>query len=113
MAFEHLTNMTAEEKLEAKRAALEERQRIIQQAIQNGATVNYLSARITSEEWETIISYGYDGICTIDTTIPSDITKCIKRGWKITSVTYYKDSKIVAGITCEATNKQISILSNK
>lgn len=109
MAFEHLTNITAEEKLAARQAALEERDRIIQQAIKDGAHVQYLPFRLSSEEWETHIYTDIVGDCIVDTTIPSDITKFIKRGWKITGVTYFKETNQVVGITCQGKSKNISI----
>ena len=111
MAFEHLTNITAEEKLAARLAAQEERERIIQQAIQNGASVQYITSRSTSEEWETHILWDNEGNAIIDTTIPKDMTKCIKRGWEIISVTYYKDTNTVAGMIFKGQSNKISILS--
>ena len=111
MAFEYLANITAEEKLAARQAAQEERERIIQQAIKNGARVQYITSRLTSEEQETHISWGNDDSVIIDTTIPRDITKCIKRGWKIVSITYYKDTNTVSGIVCKGQSNKISILS--
>lgn len=103
--------MTSEERAAAKQAAQEERNRIIQKAIDNGASVQYTSCRLTSEEWETHIMYGNDGVCTIDTTIPGDIKLCIRKGWPIKSVTYYSDTNQLAGITCEASSNYISIRS--
>ena len=111
MAFRSFANLTSEERIAMKQAAQEERERIIQTAIQNGATVQYLTSRLSSDEWETHIYYGYDGICTIDTTIPTDITNCIKRGWPIKIITYYKDTNQVAGLVCKAKSNNISIRS--
>lgn len=109
MALEHLLNMTAEERAAAKQAAQEERERTIQQAIQSGASVQYITARLTSEEWETHIYTNIAGECIIDTTNPSDIKLCIRRGWKITSVTYYKDTNQIAGMVFEGKANGISI----
>lgn len=115
MAFnkDNIWKPTPEERTAAIQAALEERARIIQEAIRNGATVQYITSRITLNEQETHIMYGNDDICTIDTTIPKDITMCIKRGWKIIGVTYYADTKILAGIICEAKSKHVSIRNVK
>lgn len=105
----NIWNPTPEERAAARQAAQEEREHIIKQAIQNGAKVQYMTSHLTSDEWETHISYGYDNICTIDTTIPSDITECIKKGWKITNLTYYEDTRTLAGIICKAKSNNISI----
>lgn len=115
MAFNrsNIWNPTPEERAAAKQAAQEERERIIQQAINNGAKVQHITSRLTSEEWETHISYGYDNICTIDTTIPSDITECIKKGWNIRQITYYKGTNQIVGIVCEAKSNNISIRNVK
>lgn len=104
MAFEHLTNMTTEEKLAAKQAAQERRDQIIQKAIQNGAHVQYITTPLSSEAMETLINIGFDNSVIIDTTIGSDIRKLIDGGWKIISVTYYNDR--VCGITCHSTHRK-------
>ena len=109
MAIEHLTTLTAAEIQAAKQAAQEERTRIIKQAIQNGARVQYMTSRLTSEEWETHIYTNIAGECIIDTTNPTDIKLCIKRGWQITSVTYYRDTTQVAGMTFQGKANGISI----
>lgn len=104
MAFEHLTNMTTEEKLAAKQAAQERRDQIIQKAIQNGAHVQHITAPLSGEEMGTLINIGFDNSVIIDTTIGSDIRKLIDGGWKIISVTYYNDR--VCGITCHSTHRK-------
>lgn len=101
--------LTAEERQAIFKAAQEERERIIQKAINNGAIVNYITSRLTLDEQETHILTCADESCIIDTTIPSDIKLCIKRGWKITSVTYYKDTNQIAGMTFEGKSNGISI----
>lgn len=111
MASNFLSNLTPEERIAIRQAAQEERDRIIKEAIKNGASVSYTSCHLTQEEWETHILYGADGICTIDTTIPGDIKQCIRKGWTIKNVTYYSDTKTIAGITCESTSNHISIRS--
>lgn len=104
-----LNDLTSEERQAIFKAAQEERERIIQEAINNGANVNYMTSRLTLNEQETHILTCVDGSCIIDTTIPSDIKLCIKRGWKITSVTYYKDTNQIAGMTFEGKSNGISI----
>lgn len=104
MACEHLTNITAEEKLAARQAAQERRDQIVQQAIQNGAQVQYITAPFSGEEMETLINIGFDGSVIVDTTIGSDIRKLIDGGWKIISVTYYEDR--VCGIMCHSTHRK-------
>lgn len=111
--FKHLTSLTTEEKLAARQAAQEERERIIQQSIQNGASVQYLTSRITQDEWETHIYWDNDGNTIIDTTIPKDMTKCMKRGWPIIGVTYYRDTNTVAGMIFKGKSNKISILSSQ
>jgi hypothetical protein len=104
MACEHLINITAEEKLAAKIAAQERRDEIVQQAIQNGAHVQYLTTPLSGEEMETLININFDGSVIVDTTIGSDIRKLIDGGWKIISVTYYDNR--VCGITCHSTHRK-------
>ena len=104
MAFEHLISMTAEEKLAAKIAAQERRDEIVQQAIQNGAHVQYLTTPLSGEEMETLININFDNTVIVDTTIGSDIRKLIDNGWEITSVTYYEDR--VCGISCKANHRR-------
>ena len=111
MAFEYLTNVSIEEKLAARLAAQEERERIIQKAIQNGVPVQYMTSRLTSDEQETHIMWDNDGNVIIDTTIPKDITKCIKRGWEIVSITYYKDTNTVSGMIFKGKSNKVSILT--
>jgi hypothetical protein len=102
-----LNNLTLEERQAIFKAAQEERERIIQEAINNGANVNYMTSRLTLDEQETHILTCIDGSCIIDTTIPSDIKLCIKRGWKITSVTYYKDMTITFDATSTFTGTEV------
>ena len=109
MASTYLSTLTQEERAAAFKAAQEERERIIQEAINNGAYVQRTSSRISQDEQETHISYGLDGSCIIDTTIQSDIKKCIRRGWQITSVAYYKDTDQVIGMMFKGKSKNISI----
>ena len=111
MKAEQLLRVSLEDRLAAKVAAQEERERIIQQAIQDGASVKYLSSRLTSDECETHIHINTDDTCIIDTTISSDITLCIKRGWKITSITYYRDTNQIAGMTFVGKSNGVSIRS--
>lgn len=105
--------MTPEERSAARRAAQEERDRIIKEAIDNGAKVQYMSSRLLSDEWETVIRINNDGVCVIDSTIPRDITKCLKTGLKATTLTYYKGTTNLAGATFEGRRNNISIRSAK
>ena len=104
-----LNNLTPEERQAIFKAAQEERERIIQQAIQNGASVSYTSSHLTQDEQETHIYWDNEGNAIIDTTIPSDAKRCIKRGWKITSITYYKDTNQIVGMTFKGKSNGISI----
>lgn len=109
MAKKDLSTMTSEERMEMLKAAQEERNRKIQEAIKNGAVVNYITSRISGEEQETHISLTNDGVCIIDTTIQRDITKFLKKDFTITSITYYKDTDSIAGIIFEGKNKTIGV----
>lgn len=104
MAFEHLSNISTEERQAAKEAAQRERQRIIQEAINNGATVQHITAPLSGDEMETHINISSDNTVIVDTTIGSDIRKFIDGGWKITAVTYYADR--MCGITCKADHRK-------
>ena len=104
MAFEHLSNISVEERQAAKEAAQKERQRIIQEAINDGATVQYITAPLSGDEMETHINISSDNTVIVDTTIGSDIRKFIDSGWKITAVTYYEDK--VCGIICKADHRK-------
>jgi hypothetical protein len=106
-------NPTPEERAAVRQAAQEERERVIQQAIKNGASIQYMTSRITQDEQETHIGWTLDGKCMIDTTIPKDITKCIKRNWKIKSITYYANTDIIAGLVCEGKSNNITISNIK
>ena len=105
----YLSNLTSEERRAAFKAAQEERERIIQRAIRNGASVHYMTSHLTLEEQETHIYTNITGECVIDTTNPADMRCCIRRGWKITSVTYYQDNHQIAGMTFKGKSNGISI----
>lgn len=113
MAINNFPKQTPEQVSAMLKAAQERRRQFIRRAIQSGAQVNYINTRLTSDEWETHISWDKDGIAIIDTTIPQDITKCINRGWEIIQVTYYAGTKNVAGIIFKGKTKDISIRNIK
>lgn len=113
MANNNLPILTSEERIAAKQAAQEERERIIQKAIQNGATVQYMTSRMTLDEQETHIYIDATNECIIDTTNQTDIKLCIKRGWEIASITYYKDTNQIAGMTFKGNSNGISIRNVK
>ena len=69
-------------------AARAKRKEIIQNALDNGATLYKIKNWLSDEERETLIRLDYaTGLAFIDSSIPTDITKFINKGWKITSVT--------------------------
>ena len=109
----YFNDLTTEERQAMLKAAKEERDRIIQEAIRNGAAVDYMTSRLTLEEQDTHILLNNDNTCTIDTTIQSDINLCIKRGWEIVRVTYYKDTNQIAGMIFKGKSSDISIRSVK
>jgi hypothetical protein len=106
-------NATPEERMAARQMAQEERERIIQKAIDDGAKINYVSARIPIESWETHIYTNNDNECTIDTTIPRTMTRCLKRGWKVDSITYLKGTTQIVGMIFTGNAKDISICNVK
>jgi hypothetical protein len=83
---------------ESMMAARVKREEIIQNALDNGALVHKTSGSLSEDERETLIRLDYlTGLAFIDSSIPSDITKFINRGWKITSITRsVKDNSIQA-----------------
>ena len=113
MPAKSFDKITLEERNAIMIAAQEEKNRKIQEAIKNGAKVNYMTSRMSQEEWETHISMTNNGVCIIDTTIPKDITTCLKCGWKINAITYYKDTDTIAGMVFDGTNKNITIRNIK
>lgn len=113
MAGSFLSNVTPEERQAIFKAAQEERERIIQKAIADGASVQYMTSRLALGEQETHIRTDNDGTCVIDTTIPSDIKLCIRRGWEIIRVTYYKDTNQIAGMVFKGKANDISIRNVK
>jgi hypothetical protein len=108
-----LQDLTLEERAAMMQAAREERESIIKHAIKDGASVQYMTSRLTGEEQETHIRMTNDGSCIVDTTIPTDIKLFIKRGWQITSVTYYAETNQVMGMTFKGQSNGISIRSSK
>jgi hypothetical protein len=113
MASQYLLHTSREDLQAAKQAAQEERERILNQAIKDGAKVQYMTSRLSSEEFETHILYDYAENCIIDTTIPGDIKKCIRNGWKIISVTFYAGTKQIAGAIFKGKKNNISIRNIK
>lgn len=109
MATPYFASITTEERMAARQMAKEERERIIQKAIDDGASVQYTTSRIPVEDWESHIYISSDNECTIDTTIPRTMTKCLKRGWKVERVTYFKDTNQIVGMTFSGNAKNISI----
>lgn len=107
MAVNHLKNITQEERMAAKQAAQEEKEYKIQEAIKNGAKVNYMTSNISYEYKETNINISYDGTCIIDTTIPKDITKYLKQNWKIVSVTYLEGTNTITGMIFEGSRSRV------
>lgn len=90
--FLKAAQISGEERSAIFQAAQEERQRKIQAAIDNGATVHYITSRLSSNEIETIINIDNNNNVFVDTTKRSDIILYLKRNWKITDITYYKDN---------------------
>lgn len=69
-------------------AARAKREEIIQNALDNGALLYKMKNWLSDDERETIIRLDYaTGLAFVDSSISTDITKFINKGWKITSVT--------------------------
>lgn len=81
---------STEELIAAKKAAREEKQSRIKEAIKNGIRIDYINTSLTEDEKETVINIENDNTVIIDTTIPKDITKCLNGNWEIIGITYNK-----------------------
>lgn len=110
MARGYLSNITKEQKKAGRDKAKAQRASRIKEAIQNGANVDYITCKIKQEEYETIIRLDNEK-CIIDTTKPSDITKCIKLGYKIIGLTFGKDNNVLYGAIFEGNLNSITIRS--
>lgn len=91
--------LTSEQRAEFRARAAAERQVKIDAAIKNGAKVQHISVPISGDEQETIMTRTPTGETVIDTTVPKDITRCLKAGYPIKDVTYYEGR--VVGLRCE------------
>lgn len=98
--------LTREEIIEGRKRAQAARQSYIQAAIDSGASITYTSTTISAPEQETIIITSPDSTI-IDTTIPSDINRCIKNKYTITALTYYNDRLV--GATFKTTRNKITL----
>ena len=84
------------------------RQSYIQSAIDSGVPVTHTTTTISPAEQETIITT-CSNLTIIDTTVPSDINRCIKRKYKIIALTYYNDRLV--GATFETSKSKITFRS--
>lgn len=95
-----------------RKAAQELKNKIIQEAVMRGASVQRITTNLTSEETETLIHINSDGSCIIDSTLSKDITKLINRGYEIIGVTYGINGNVI-GLTCKASANNISFRNCK
>ena len=100
--------LTREEIIEGRKRAQAVRQSYIQSAIDSGVPVTHTTTTISPAEQETIITTS-PALTVIDTTVPSDINRCIKRKYKITALTYYNDRLV--GATFETSKSKITFRS--
>lgn len=100
--------LTREEIIEGRKRAQAIRQSYIQSAIDSGVPVTHTTTTISPAEQETIITTS-PTLTIIDTTIPSDINRCIKRKYKIIALTYYNDRLV--GATFETSKSKITFRS--
>lgn len=100
--------LTREEIIEGRKRAQASRQSYIQSAIDSGVPVTHTTTAISPAEQETIIVTS-PTLTTIDTTVPSDINRCIKRKYKITALTYYNGRLV--GATFEISKSKITFRS--
>ena len=79
-----------------------ERKAKIDAAIESGASVEYITVPLSSEEQETIVISGCDST-TIDTTKGSDIVRYLKTDYPIKGVTYlgHGENQRVVGVRFE------------
>ena len=100
--------LTREEIIEGRKRAQAVRQSYIQSAIDSGVPVIHTTTTISPAEQETIITTS-PTLTIIDTTVPSDINRCIKRKYKIIALTYYNDRLV--GATFETSKSKITFRS--
>ena len=100
--------LTREEIIEGRKRAQAIRQSYIQSAIDSGVPVTHTTTTISPAEQETIITT-CSNLTIIDTTVPSDINRCIKRKYKIIALTYYNDRLV--GATFKTSKSKITFRS--
>ena len=98
--------VTREELMDGMAKAQAARQSYIQSAIDSGVPITYPPPPRSTPEQETIIITS-PASTTIDTTVPSDINRCIKNKYTITALTYYNDRLV--GATFETTRNKITL----
>lgn len=98
--------VTRQELIDGMAKAQAARQSYIQAAINSGVPITYTSTTISIPEQETIIITSPTST-TIDTTVPSDINRCIKNKYTITALTYYNDRLV--GATFKTNRNKITL----
>lgn len=79
-------------------------------AISSGVPTTTITSPLSITEQETIIVIPRSGPCSIDTTIPADLNKCLDRNYSITSVTLYSDRPV--GASFQVPRNRISFRSH-
>lgn len=103
------TNIDYAKSMETKKRKQEERKCKISQAIESGTPCLSITTPISYEDQETLIVIGSDGSATVDTTISSDINKCLDRNYTIKSITMYNDRPV--GASFKIPRKKVTLRS--
>ena len=81
----------------------------ISQAISNNVPTTTITTPLSSTERETVIILNSDNTATIDTTISSDLNKCLDRNYPITSLTLYNSRPV--GASFKVSRKKVTFRS--
>lgn len=79
-------------------------------AIDSGVPTTSITTPLSISEQETIIVIPRSGPCSIDTTIPADMNKCLDRNYPITSITLFNSKPV--GASFQVTRNRISFRSH-
>ena len=78
-------------------------------AIDSGVPTTTITSPLSLAEQETIIVIPRSGPCSIDTTIPADMNKCLDREYPITSITLFNSKPV--GASFQVPRNRISFRS--
>lgn len=79
-------------------------------AIDSGVPTTSITSPLSITEQETIIVIPRSGPCSIDTTIPADMNRCIDRNYPITAITLFNSKPV--GASFQVPRNRISFRSH-